>query len=139
MNLVTDRTEADVLLGTNKGRYTYEDLNRVETAVQLLCSLAESTGIDLALTVKTDWGATEDFSTETWPTTTQMERYLGNVYAICEALGVQEELPKTMAYLDTQGANSIEKALENAYSKIQEIIQDNQVNGIDNAGEESAQ
>ena len=94
-------------------------------------------GIDIACVVKTDWRTTQDFSPDTWPTTSHMERYLGNVYAICKALGLQEDLPKTMARLNVQGANSIEKALENAYRKIQEIVQDNQVSGTDNAGEEN--
>ena len=42
MNLITDRTLEDVLLGTEKGHYGEADLNRVEYAVAELYELAKA-------------------------------------------------------------------------------------------------
>lgn len=125
MNLITDRTLAD--LGTSRGCYNASDLNRVEGAVgallsdmtnlpQTLQALAESLGISWysgydpgltppSLTVKTDWSRWD------YPTAAPMERYLGNVLALSEALGLHPSLPDTMDNLTLTGANQIEQAL----------------------------
>ena len=42
MQFITDRTHADVLLGNEKGIYSYEDLNRVERAVAQLSAMGSS-------------------------------------------------------------------------------------------------
>ncbi len=118
MNLITDRTASDVLLGTAKGRYGYEDLNRVEAAVAELCGLAEEVGILLNLTVKTDWGELGDFSADTWPTQQQMDRYLNNVRTMREALGLPDILPSSMRNLTEVQANNIERTLQMAYEKL---------------------
>lgn len=118
MNLITDRTASDVLLGTAKGRYGFEDLNRVETAVAELCGLAEEVGIYLDLTVKMDWGAPGDFSVGTWPTQQQMARYLNNVQIIRKTLGLPDILPSSMQNLTETQANNIELTLQMAYENI---------------------
>ena len=62
MNLITDRTLSDVLLGNSKGIYSYTDLNRVEQAVLLLAQMAEK--LDLWFTPRVlIWIPT------TWPPT----------------------------------------------------------------------
>ena len=125
MNLITDRTQADI--GTSRGCYNASDLNRVEGAVdeilsdmtnlpQTLQALAETLGISWhsgynpgltppSLTVKTDWSRWD------YPTVSAMERYLGNVAALAEALGLQVSLPGTMENLTIGDANDIEQAL----------------------------
>lgn len=137
MNLVTDRTQSDVLLGNAKGHYGITDLNRVEGAVATLCTLAERLDISCALQVKTDWTVPDDFSPQTWPTRTQMARYLGNVQALCRAVEVKANLPESMECLNWEGANNIEKALQAVYARIQGILQTFGYSGEFFAGEEN--
>lgn len=136
MNLVTDRTEEDVFLGTEKGRYGYKDLNRVEGAVQELLALAKGLDNSPELVVKTDWGIPGDFSKETWPTESQMARYLKNVHSLCDSLMLQMTLPFNMRNLTAEGANDIEKALEKAYERVVGILNTFKYSGELFAGEE---
>ena len=136
MEFVFDRTESDVLLGNEKGRYTYQDLNRVETAVAILCQLAEKLDIHLGLYTKTNWAEPGLFSADSWPTESQMRRYLQNVHRLCDALDLSCALPVSMAKLDWEGANSIEEALAAALVRIQRIINTYQYSGELIAGEE---
>lgn len=122
MEFVTNRTEMDTAQGMAKGFYSYEDLNRVESVVQKLCEMAKSIGIDLKLTVKTDWGTPEDFDAEKWPTEQQMERYIQNVHAVCAALDLNVHIPTSMRHLTTYDANSIEIALQKAHEEIMRRI-----------------
>lgn len=137
MELITNRTEADVLLGNAKGTYGYADLNRVEQAVAELCSLATRLDIHQNLTTKTDWGLPGTFSADTWPTAEQMARYLGNVRALCDAISLQASLPETMEHLTFEGANEIENALLSVYHRVQGVLQTYQFSGEIFAGEEN--
>lgn len=111
-----------------KGAYNYTDLNRVESAV---AEIAKTLGLDLR--TKTNWTKWDI------PTQSEMDRYLGNVRKIREALGggsgivggilgsftlgkdvlgtskgdtsILPGLPDTMAGLTYEGANNIEKCL----------------------------
>ncbi len=136
MNLITDRTENDVLRGTAKGKYTAEDLNRVENAVAELYALAKNLDIYPVGTIKTDWNPWALFSPETWPTQSQMARYLANITHLCEGLKAAEGLPTTMENLTWERANNIEKALLLAYPRIQNTIQIFRYSGEIFAGEE---
>lgn len=138
MDLITNRTEADVLLGNERGCYGYADLNRVEQAVAELCVLAARLDIYPNLTTKTDWGLPGAFSPGTWPTAEQMGRYLGNVHALCDAFSLEVNLPGTMTCLTCAGANAIEKALLSAYVRVQGILNTYQYSGECYAGEENS-
>lgn len=119
MEFITDRTEEDVLLGNAKGRYRYTDLNRVEQAVADLCNLVKQLDLYPVLTTKTDWGPPGVFSAESWPTDEQMQRYLGNVIAMCDLLSVDSgSVPVSPDYLDWRKANSIEEALQIVYNRV---------------------
>ena len=137
MQLITDRTQADVLLGTAKGNYGAADLNRVEQAVAELVTLAKGLDIRDKLVVKTDWVLPGGFSTDQWPTRSQMQRYLGNVAELCRVVAVNAELPVSMNNLTFEGANQIEKALEQVYDRIQKVLQIFQFSGEVFAGEEN--
>ena len=136
MEFVTDRTETDVLLKTQKGCYGIQDLNRVEETVEQLCALAARLDIHPGLTVKTDWGLPGVFSPAQWATQEQMERYLDNVRRLCEAVEMKAGLPVSMEQLTWEGANQIEQALLSVYSRIQNILQTFQFSGEFFAGEE---
>lgn len=124
-DLVYDRTHADVTGGTAKGRYNYTDLNRVEAACAELAALSTSIPADLkaeaealgvawnsaydagwdpvSLTVKTDWAA-EDI-----PRTSDMERYLGNVEALSNAVTYRLPVDYTpVDYIESSGSQYID-------------------------------
>ena len=137
INLVTDRTEADSLLGTAKGQYNADDLNRVESAVAELCDLALSVGVALDLVTKTDWSLPGDFQASDWPTESQMRRYIGNVTALCDAFSVVNgSLPNSMSRLTWAGANAIEESLVAVYSRVQGTLDAYRYSGEFYAGEE---
>ena len=137
MNLVTDRTQSDVLLGTEKGRYGVTDLNRVEGAVAELSALAKALDVHYEPEVKTDWDLPGVFSASGWPTQKQMTRYLSNVWGLCEAVEVAAKIPTSMVRLSWEGANQIEQALTLVYARIQAILQTCRYSGELFAGEEN--
>lgn len=137
MKLITDRTLTDVLVKNEKGVYGCEDLNRVEQAVQLLSRQAAMMDIHYAPTVKTDWALTNTVSAQTWPTQSQMDRYLANVKNLCILLGLELTLPQTMGGLDYQGANEIEAALLAAHHRIRAVTENYLYSGELFAGEEN--
>ena len=73
IELVTDRTEADVLLGNSKGIYQAEDLNRVGQAVEELAALLPQLDLQAAVAPKTDWAPpeaydqTNGYAQQIWP------------------------------------------------------------------------
>ena len=137
MEFVTDRTKSDVLLGTEKGRYSAADLNRVEGAVAELVALAKKLDINKEIEVKTDWGLPGKFSASQWPTKEQMDRYLSNVHSLCAAMELAAKLPVSMEHLTWDGANQIEEALSLVYERIQRVLKIFRYSGEFFAGEES--
>lgn len=136
MNLITDRTESDSLLGNEKGTYSYADLNRVELAVSQIAEQITTLGFALSLQTKTDWSLPENFSVKTWPTESQMIRYLQNIADIKKLFIIPTQIPETMEKLDWNGANNIEKVLQIAFSRITGIKQSYRYSGEIYAGEE---
>lgn len=136
IDLITDRTESDALLGNAKGLYSFSDLNRVEEAVRLASEQAEAVGFPLKLQTKTNWGLPENFSTDKWPVQSQMKRYLNNIAVLKKTFHVSTEIPQTMEKLTWTGANNIEKVLEISISRIAGIKQAYRYSGEVFAGEE---
>ncbi len=134
---ITDRTEADALLGNEKGIYSYTDLNRVESHVSDIVSLLPQLGYTAELKTKTDWGLPGDYSAEKYPVSSQMERYLNNVSKIKEILAISVQLPKSMDNLTWSGANNIEKVMQIAFERIEAIRQAWKYSGELYAGEEN--
>lgn len=120
--MITDRTEADVLLENEKGTYGFTDLNRVEREVDRLRGFFPRLGIRDDLTVKTDWAVPGDFSVEHWPTEAQMKRYLANVERMRREFRISLRLPDTMNGLTYEGANRIEQVLVTAGERIGAIL-----------------
>lgn len=137
MNLITDRTKEDVLLGNEKGKYQASDLNRVEEAVGYLSLFANAIVSAEPLITKTDWKEPDSFSSNTWPTQKQMERYLSNVASLCESVGISVALPDSIENLTWQGANQIEFALQQVLEYVRSNYQNFQYSGDLFAGEEN--
>lgn len=137
MDFVTDRTIEDVLLQTEKGKYSANDLNRVEEAVSELYSLAEELGITPPGQFKTDWSFPIIFDFDEWPTKYQMQRYLANITHLCTSVGVTQDLPASMDNLTFVDANNIEKALEQASPNVENAKKIFYFSGEVFAGEEN--
>ena len=136
MDLITDRTESDVLLGNSKGVYSYADLNRVESAAAMIAEQITELGFALQLQTKTDWDLPGNFSAWNWPVESQMRRYLQNITDIKRLFVIPTQIPETMDKLDWNGANNIEKVLQIAFSRITGIKQSYRYSGEIYAGEE---
>lgn len=136
MDLITDRTETDAVMGTGKGVYSYTDLNRVETAAAEIAREITALGFDMQLQTKTDWKLPDNFAVKDWPTESQMRRYLQNIADIKRVFVISTQIPDSMEKLDWRGANAIEKVLQTAFVRITGIKQSYRYSGEIYAGEE---
>lgn len=139
-DLITDRTQEDIRNRTEKGFYMASDLNRVEGAVQYISAQAVSvlqsletraaelgvtlrnvcnipyTYDDMNLETKQDW---DDLSV---PLVNESRRYLGNVEALCTALGCSTDtLPQSLGHLRYYAANAIEECLKQCAANLDSI------------------
>lgn len=135
MKFVTDRTESDALLRTEKGVYGPEDLNRVESAVQELARMALALDVHVSPTVKTNWNVQSVFSADEWPVAANLARYLRNVWDLCNACSVNMPLPASMDCMTWEDANNIENALQSVYDRIRSVVQTYKFSGELFAGE----
>lgn len=81
LDMVTDRTIADVKAKNNKGCYNADDLARVEVAVGVLSNKLYELGYKYPITdIKVDWSMTG------YPTYSQMVRYVNNLKSLSQQL-----------------------------------------------------
>lgn len=73
LNLITDRTAADVNAGNDKGTYKASDLNRVGAAMNYVAARLREQGYDPHISPKTDWMDSE------WVTPADEAVYLGDL------------------------------------------------------------
>lgn len=130
LNLITDRTQADVdrvrtlqlkgwsdmstserdeWSGSLKGAYDASDLNRVGAAVEYVVDRLTEYGYHVPVSIKNDWKVGDI------PTATQLETYLQNVKAVRSAIAVfpnTPDAPIDMNKLTYVEANNIEKILQ---------------------------
>lgn len=107
--LITDRTQADVDNGTEKGSYNASDLNRVGAAMAYLRDRFNSNGYDIQIDPKTTWREIDV------PTQSDMTLYLGYLGTLKSAITLPEwtpEAPASTEYLTFTKANDIERILE---------------------------
>lgn len=90
-----------------KGAYNYSDLNRVERAVAEISDIE-----DLGLVTKTNWTMWDV------PTSSDMNRYLGNIGVLRVHYSSNIPLPDSMENLTYETANNIEKIILAAYEKV---------------------
>lgn len=130
VNLITDRTAADVTraktlndrgfddwttgevaeyLADLKGSYNASDLNRVESAVQYILNRFKLDGYnDLYPSIKTDWAITDFMST------VEIQRYLQNIRDLRSQFVMPSGTPEVPADMDNftyEEANDIERIL----------------------------
>lgn len=134
LNLVYDRTQADVNARNDKGTYNYTDYNRVESAVAYLANLLTQNGYITTVTTKTTWGMGGD-SNEPWDT--EMSRYLNNILYIAAQFYNPNTLPTIPDdILQFQNANAIEEFLTQIEIYIQNMIDNYRYCGTFYAGED---
>lgn len=108
LDLITDRTRADVENETEKGFYNASDLNRVGAAVEYIAGRFAALGYACPVTVKKDW------LTSDAPTASQLETYRQNIVTLRSRIAVMQstpEAPASMAGLNYVKANNIEQIL----------------------------
>lgn len=108
LELVTDRTRADVANQTDKGFYNASDLNRVGAAVEYIAGRFAAQGYAVTVHPKTDW------TEKDIPTAAELETYRHNIAALRGLIAVLKstpETPETMRFLDYLKANDIERIL----------------------------
>lgn len=108
-SLITDRTQADVINGTDKGYYNAEDLNRVGAAVEYVAGRFAAYGYAVSVSPKKDW-VIEDI-----PRESDMVKYLAEVEQLRSLVSVMPTTPETPE--DMEGlwwweANHIEQILK---------------------------
>ena len=140
LNLITDRTQADVSyvarlnakgwagmtedersqwLAGLKGAYNATDLNRVGNAVTYVAGRLEDAGYAPDIDPKIDWTVSDI------PTESQMETYLDNVRALRNSFTVPDSVPQVPADMDNltyQEANDIERIILAVDALITNII-----------------
>lgn len=115
--LITDRTQADVDAGNEKGIYQASDLNRVGAAMNYVAERLTEFGYDPHISPKTDWEDTD------WMTVSDGERYLADLSKLRSQIAVFSTTPEVPPRLTATGpqakdglnyerANDIEKILE---------------------------
>lgn len=91
-----------------RGTYTYNTLNRVESAVRDLAAVLTSYGYNVKVSTKTNWGAQDYFNEE------NLQRYLENLDTLKNVFYTYATTPITPLLVDMffiDAANSIEKIL----------------------------
>lgn len=132
LELITDRTRADVENETDKGFYNASDLNRVGAAVEYIAGRFTAIGYACPVTVKKDW------LTSDAPTASQMEAYRQNIVTLRGQIAVMAstpDAPASMSGLNYVNANDIEQILLDLDALIDKLIKSWYFSGELYAGE----
>lgn len=125
--LIFDRTNENLVEGDPKGKYDFEDYNRVGQAVNYVASEIGGTSI----VGKTDW------TNLSIPRSSDMNTYRSNVQTILDILELPNALPTTNdAILTILGANQIEKALYDAHYTVIRIMRWTDVDSLNETWDE---
>lgn len=128
-NLIFDRTQLDVDNDTEKGQYTYTDLNRIESWCRYMANILNSYNYYVSINTKMDWKESDYHYSE------DLERIRQNVNTLKEAYFSFTQIPENLEYMTFEKANDIEKILY----EIDKIIGDMENNfiycGISNCGQ----
>lgn len=137
MEFVTDRQYSDI--GQNpKGSYNITDIQRVTnnafeikplianaideiTAYREQKGVANGTPYNIPLNADFELVSMPNYDYNSIPTAEELTNYLENVEKIANAVELSHNLPNTMENLSIDGANTIEKTLENGYNKINNV------------------
>ena len=126
-DLITDRTDEDLVPGNPKGKYDYRDYNRVGEATNYVAT--EIGGLNI--TAKTDWVRGDI------PRDSQMTKYRADIKKIVDRLALDNELPTNNHDIATiEGANQLEIALKDADTIVQDLMRWSDVDELNETWDE---
>ena len=98
--------------GVQRGAYNATDLNRVGEACAYLYGKITNMGYTVTgyTALKTDWTLSDV------PTAAQMTTYLNTINALKAVFGNPQTIPNSMDNFDYEGANNIEKLINDIYN-----------------------
>lgn len=103
--LIFDRTQLDVDNDTEKGQYTFTDLNRVESWCKHIADVLNGYNYYVTINTKCDWKESDYHYSE------DLERIRNNINRLKEAYFSFTQIPANLEYMTWQKANDIEKIL----------------------------
>lgn len=107
-SMVTDRTQADVIRGTAKGRLNASDVNRIAAACNAVSDMMQSYGYAVPERVRDDWATTDV------PRAADMAELMAVVRQVCSLVVFMRDmptLPENLHRLGFETANDIERCL----------------------------
>lgn len=116
--LVTDRTKADVINGTEKGSYNASNLNRVGAAMNYVADRLRDVGYDPHINPKTDWKDGE------WVTQAAQAVYLGGLAELRKQFTLYETTPEVPPRILATAINSNDGLTYIWANDIEQILMD---------------
>ena len=118
LHLITDRTKADVINGTEKGSYTASDLNRVGAAMNYVADRLKAQGYDPHISPKTDWKDGD------WVTPAAQAVYLGDLAELRKQFAMLESTPEVPPRILATDINSNDGLTYTWANDIEQILMD---------------
>ena len=118
LHLITDRTKADVINGTEKGSYTASDLNRVGAAMNYVADRLKAQGYDPHISPKTDWKDGD------WVTPAAQAVYLGDLAELRKQFALYETTPEVPPRILATAINSNDGLTYTWANDIEQILMD---------------
>lgn len=118
LHLVTDRTQADVTAGNEKGIYQASDLNRVGAAMSYVAERLVEFGYNPSINPKTDWEDTE------WVNQSQAAHYLADLAELRKQITIFYTTPEVPARLTATGPNTKDGLNYERANDIEKILED---------------
>lgn len=118
LNLITDRTAADVNAGNDKGTYKASDLNRVGAAMNYVAARLREQGYDPNISPKTDCMDGE------WVTPADEAVYLGDLAELRKQFTLYETTPEVPPRILATAINSNDGLTYTWANDIEQILMD---------------
>lgn len=116
--LVTDRTQADVNAGNDKGTYRASDLNRVGAAMNYVADRLKAQGYDPHISQKTDW------KDDDWVDPAAQVVYLGDLAELRKQFALYETTPEVPPRILATAINSNDGLTYTWANDIEQILMD---------------
>lgn len=118
LHLVTDRTQADVNAGNDKGTYNASDLNRVGAAMNYVADRLRAAGYDPHINPKTDW------KDEDWVDQAAQAVYLGDLAELRKQFSMMKSTPEVPPRILATGINTNDGLTYTWANNIEKILED---------------
>lgn len=118
LHLVTDRTQADVTAGNEKGIYQASDLNRAGAAMNYVAERLVEFGYNPSISPKTDWEDTE------WVDQSQGDHYLADLAELRKQIAMFYTTPEVPPRLTATGPNTKDGLNYERANDIEKILED---------------